>query len=84
MPASRRFRRSAWRTFIRGRTPDWLFDRGFVVDKVADCRDHEWYSHRGGVDHCYHCRMERRTPPDAPWFDLRHASTALRLDPEEP
>ena len=56
-------RNSRWRTWIRGNTPDRLYDRGFVVPKVRDCGKHEWYNSDDRVEHCYHCEAERPRQP---------------------
>lgn len=37
----------------------FLYDRGLVIPKVADCGAHEWYNARDGVAGCYHCRVIR-------------------------
>jgi hypothetical protein len=52
-------RHSRWRTWLRGNTPDRLYDHGLVVPKARDCGDHEWYNHDNVTEHCYHCEAER-------------------------
>jgi hypothetical protein len=51
--------RARWRRWVRERTPNVLYDRGFVVPKVRDCGDHEWYRSTPEVDACYHCQVSR-------------------------
>ena len=48
-------RDSRWRTWLRGRTPDRLHDRGYFVSKARDCGDHEWYVRNARTVACYHC-----------------------------
>ena len=51
--------RSRWRRWVRERTPNALYDRGFVVPKVRDCGAHEWYKATAETDACYHCQVNR-------------------------
>ena len=62
------FGNSRWRTSLRARTPDLLYELGLAIPKAADCGRHDWYNSGNDVDGCYHCRVTRSTPPDAPWF----------------
>jgi hypothetical protein len=36
-----------------------LYERGFVIPKVADCRSHEWYRSTDEIQACYHCKVTR-------------------------
>lgn len=53
--------RARWRRWIRGRTPNFLYDRGLVVPKVVDCGDHEWYRSTDEMQACYHCDVTPRS-----------------------
>ncbi|HYK95594.1 MAG TPA: hypothetical protein VE011_07010 [Candidatus Dormibacteraeota bacterium] len=58
-------RNSRWRTWLRARTPSWLYDRGLVVPKSKDCGAHQWHTAGSGVEACYHCKATRGTPQTA-------------------
>jgi hypothetical protein len=53
----------AWRTWIRGRLPYVLIDRGLFPDKGEDCEAvgarHAWYNQDDECSACYHCRVVR-------------------------
>ncbi|MFJ1757848.1 hypothetical protein [Kitasatospora sp. NPDC088134] len=54
-----RYRR---RTALRRRLPHLLLDLGLAAKGSEDCGRHEWYHHRDGLAHCYHC-----APALGPW-----------------
>jgi len=52
-------RNARWRTWLRVRTPNALYDRGLVVPKARDCGRHEWHNSDDFVEACYHCDQTR-------------------------
>jgi len=51
-------RHARWRAWIRVHTPDFLYDRGLIVPKAADCGEHEWHNAGNDIDGCFHCKVE--------------------------
>ena len=51
-----------WRTWLRGKLPWFLIDRG-IASKGADCEQaggkHWWHNKDDHNSACYHCEVER-------------------------
>jgi hypothetical protein len=57
MPSESRFREGKyrWRTWLRAREPNWLYELWPIPKGRTDCGNHEFYYASDGVDRCYHC-----------------------------
>jgi hypothetical protein len=42
-------------------TPDFLYQRGLVFPKVADCGDHDWYTSTAELERCYQYLVARES-----------------------
>ena len=53
------------RTWLRGRLPYLLSDR--IGKGAQDCGAHEWHLAKGGIYHCYHCKVGVHQGRPAEW-----------------